>query len=170
MIGKRDPSPDLSAGRLLPIGNPDPTIDRYFQDFRESAVRLAEGVNDLNHRAPEVSSEETQQDLKLLRTVFGKWSPEVLTALHVAPAEGFESLRRRLQGISPRILSLKLKELEEKGMIHREVIDSRPPRVRYSLTERGWTVAWLTQPVLLYLKHTQTAGATTNLPGALPSP
>jgi len=163
-------SPAPSAGRVPPLAVPDPAIDRFFQDFRESAVRLAEGVNDLNRRPTEETFEEVQEDLKLLRTVFGKWSPEVLVALHVAPAGGLESLRRRLAGISPRILSLKLKELEEKGMIRREVVDSRPPRVRYSLTERGWTVAWLTQPVLLYLKHTQTSDSMATPAGQNPAP
>ena len=54
--------------------------------------------------------------------------------------------------VSPRVLSLKLKELEQNGLVHREILDTRPPRVRYTLTHRGWTVAWLAQPVLLYLR------------------
>ncbi|MCI4361295.1 MAG: helix-turn-helix transcriptional regulator, partial [Thermoplasmata archaeon] len=96
-----------------------------------------------------------RSDLQVLRSIFGKWSPDVLVALHAVPAVGFEELRRALVGISPRVLSLKLKELEQNGMVHREIIDSRPPRVRYALTDRGWTVAWLAQPVLLYLRHIQ---------------
>jgi DNA-binding HxlR family transcriptional regulator len=137
------------------IARPQSAIETYFQEFRESAVRLAERVNDLDHRARDDPVEAARQDLRLLRTIFGKWSPEVLVALHAAPAEGFESLRRNLVGISPRVLSLKLKELESNGMVQREVVDARPPRVRYTLTQRGWTVAWLTQPVLLYLRHSQ---------------
>jgi DNA-binding HxlR family transcriptional regulator len=133
-------------------------IERSFKEFRESAVRLAERVSDMSHTAPEDPIEAARQDLQLLRTIFGKWSPEVLVALHAAPAEGFESLRRSLIGISPRVLSLKLKELESNGMVLREVVDARPPRVRYTLTDRGWTVAWLTQPVLLYLRHSQPPG------------
>jgi len=141
--------------------SPDPAtaIEACFRDFRESAVRLAERVNDLDHRAREDPAEAARQDLQLVRTIFGKWSPEVLVALHGAPAEGFESLRRSLVGISPRVLSLKLKELEASGMVQREVVNSRPPRVRYTLTDRGWTVAWLTQPILLYLRHSHPPGA-----------
>lgn len=150
-------SPTIPGPRSPTNSPSDPDIDRYFLDFRESAVRLAERVSDRNNGGSEDPVETTREELQLLRAIFGKWSPEVLLALHAAPAEGFESLRRNLPGISPRVLSLKLKELQEYGLVQRDVIDARPPRVRYTLTDRGWTVGWLTQPVLLYLKHTQTA-------------
>ncbi|HKV90154.1 MAG TPA: helix-turn-helix domain-containing protein [Thermoplasmata archaeon] len=129
-------------------------IERAFAEFREAAVRLAERVNDL-HEVETDPIAAARADLQIVRSIFGKWSPEVLVALHAVPSVGFEELRRNLSGISPRVLSLKLKELEQNGMVHREVIDSRPPRVRYALTDRGWTVAWLAQPVLLYLRHTE---------------
>jgi len=128
-------------------------IERAFREFREAAVRLAERVNDLREVEPDPIA-AARSDLQILRSIFGKWSPDVLVALHAVPSIGFEELRRNLAGISPRVLSLKLKELEQNGMVHREIIDSRPPRVRYALTDRGWTVAWLAQPVLLYLRHT----------------
>ena len=130
---------------------PDPEIEREFKEFREAAVRLAERVRDLSQSDPD-PIEAARADLHLVRTIFGKWSSDVLIALHALPSAGFEELRRNLTGISPRVLSLKLKELEQNGMLHREILDFRPPRVRYSLTERGWTVAWLSQPVLLYLR------------------
>ena len=76
--------------------------------------------------------------------------------LHTAPSVGFEELRRALPGISPRVLSVKLKGLEQYGMVRREILDSRPPRVRYMLTERGWTVAWLSDPILLFLEQSET--------------
>jgi DNA-binding HxlR family transcriptional regulator len=132
---------------------PNALIDRSFHEFRGSAVRLAERVRDLKGYQVD-PAEAAGADIKLLRTIFGKWSPEVLMALHAAPSIGFEALRRHLVGISPRVLSLKLKELEQNGMVHREIVDSRPPRVQYALTDRGWTVAWLAQPVLLYLRYT----------------
>ncbi len=127
-------------------------VDRSFREFRESAVRLVERVNDL--LAPTAPSRTPAvQDTRLVRAVFGKWSMEVLVALHRSPAAGFEDLRRALPGISPRVLSLKLKGLEAHGMVQREIIDTRPPHVRYSLTDQGWTVAWLSDPVLLFLEQ-----------------
>jgi DNA-binding HxlR family transcriptional regulator len=144
----------MRNGRPLPVAGPsNEEVGREFREFREAAVRLAERVRDL-------SLEETdpiaaaRADLHLVRSIFGKWSSDVLIALHALPTAGFEELRRNLNGISPRVLSLKLKELEQNGMLQREILDTRPPRVRYSLTDRGWTVAWLSQPVLLYLRYT----------------
>ena len=145
--------------------NPDPKgpaageppweeVDRCFREFRESAVRLVERVNDLlGTQGPRGAP--SPRDLRLVRAVFGKWSTEVLVVLHTAPSVGFEELRRALPGISPRVLSLKLKGLEQYGMVRREIIDTRPPRVRYTLTERGWTVAWLSDPVLLFLENAE---------------
>jgi DNA-binding HxlR family transcriptional regulator len=129
-------------------------VDQCFREFRESAVRLVERVNDLlGPHGPRGTP--SPKDLHLIRAVFGKWSTEVLVALHTAPSVGFEDLRRALPGISPRVLSLKLKALEHHGMVRREILDTRPPRVRYTLTERGWTVAWLADPVLLFLEQAE---------------
>jgi DNA-binding HxlR family transcriptional regulator len=132
-------------------------VDECFREFREAAVRLVERVNDLMapSRPPTRSA---RADVALVRSVFGKWSMEILVALHTTPSSGFEDLRRRLEGISPRVLSVKLKALERHGMIRREIIDSRPPRVRYTLTDQGWTVAWLSDPVLLFLEHSDRSG------------
>jgi DNA-binding HxlR family transcriptional regulator len=145
-------------------------VDRCFREFRESAVRLVERVNDL--LGPTASrGAPSPMDLRLVRAVFGKWSTEVLVALHTAPAVGFEDLRRALPGISPRVLSLKLKGLEQHGMVRREILDTRPPRVRYTLTDLGWTVAWLSDPVLLFLQQAEARGLPASaraLPSALP--
>jgi DNA-binding HxlR family transcriptional regulator len=132
-------------------------VDVSFQQFRQSAVRLVEKVTDLLADGAALPP-APESDLKLIRTVFGKWSAEILVALHAAPSFGFEELRRRLSGISPRVLSLKLKELETHGMVAREVMDGHPPRVSYTLTERGWTVAWLAGPALLFLRQSAARG------------
>ncbi len=131
---------------------PADPVEVCFQEYRQSAVRLVERVHDLTvGSAPDPPPGE--RDFRLVRSVFGKWSMETLVALHALPSAGFEELRRTLPGISPRVLSLKLKGLEEHGMIRREIVDSHPPKVRYTLTEQGWTVAWLSEPVLLYLEQ-----------------
>jgi DNA-binding HxlR family transcriptional regulator len=157
MPSPRTERPKSAAPRPTTSARPGPSpwdeIDASFRQFRESAVRLVERVNDLLATAGP-SNGAAQQDIRLVRAVFGKWSAEILVALHTAPAFGFEDLRRYLPGISPRVLSLKLKGLEQHGMVRRDILDSRPPRVRYTLTDRGWTVAWLADPVLLYLRQT----------------
>ncbi|MCI4343224.1 MAG: helix-turn-helix transcriptional regulator [Thermoplasmata archaeon] len=162
------PSAPPPSASPLPAEAPWGEIDQAFREFRESAVRLVERVNDLlAPHAPRGSP--APKDIRLVRAVFGKWSTEVLVALHSAPSVGFEELRRSLPGISPRVLSLKLKGLEQHGMVRREILDSRPPRVRYTLTERGWTVAWLSDPVLLFLEQSEAREAAPPV-GAAPSP
>lgn len=152
-------APATAVASPAPAEVPWEEVDRCFQEFRESAVRLVEQVSDLMGPAGPRGA-PSPKDIRLVRAVFGKWSTEVLVALHTAPSVGFEELRRSLPGISPRVLSLKLKGLEQHGMVRREILDTRPPRVRYSLTDRGWTVAWLSDPVLLFLEQAEVREAT----------
>jgi DNA-binding HxlR family transcriptional regulator len=68
--------------------------------------------------------------------VCGKWTLLVIRDL----AEGrsrFCELERSLQGISPRTLSLRLRALEEEGVVERHTFPEVPPRVEYALTEKG---------------------------------
>ncbi|MCI4329027.1 MAG: hypothetical protein L3J86_05530 [Thermoplasmata archaeon] len=88
-------------------GTDEEEIRRQFSEFRESAVRLAERVRDLSVAEPDPLT-AARADLHLVRSIFGKWSSDVLVALHALPSAGFEELRRSLHGISPRVLSLKI--------------------------------------------------------------
>ena len=66
----------------------------------------------------------------------GKWTILLIRDL----AEGrtrFCELERSLDGISPRTLSLRLKALEDQGIVERKTFAEVPPRVEYSLTEKG---------------------------------
>src|SRR5438067_13847718 len=68
--------------------------------------------------------------------VCGKWTLLVIRDL----AEGrsrFCELERSLVGISPRTLSLRLRALEEEGIVRRQTFPEVPPRVEYALTEKG---------------------------------
>src|SRR5213079_2471593 len=68
--------------------------------------------------------------------VCGKWTLLVIRDL----AEGrsrFCELERSLVGISPRTLSLRLRALEEAGIVERRTYPEVPPRVEYELTEKG---------------------------------
>ncbi len=49
----------------------------------------------------------------------------------------FCELERSLEGISPRTLSLRLRALEEEGVVERHTYPEVPPRVEYALTEKG---------------------------------
>ncbi len=68
--------------------------------------------------------------------VCGKWTLLVIRDL----ADGrsrFCELERSLAGISPRTLSLRLRALEENGIVERHTYPEVPPRVEYALTEKG---------------------------------
>ncbi|KNA89282.1 helix-turn-helix domain-containing protein [Gordonia sp. w5E2] len=68
--------------------------------------------------------------------VGGKWKPLILWALSVQPRRTGE-LRRELDGVSEKVLTQQLRELERDGIVHREVYKEVPPRVIYSLTRKG---------------------------------
>jgi DNA-binding HxlR family transcriptional regulator len=68
--------------------------------------------------------------------VGGKWKPLILWALSEKPRRTNE-LRRELPGISEKVLVQQLRELERDGVVEREVFKEVPPRVIYSLTDRG---------------------------------
>jgi DNA-binding HxlR family transcriptional regulator len=136
---------------LASTDEPTARVEELFRRFREPVVRLVEQVTDELPPSGGPAA-DARRDIRLVRSTFGKWSAELLVALHATPSAGFEDLRRSLAGISARVLSIKLNELEENGWVHREILATRPPRVRYSLTDRGWTIAWLAQPILLYLR------------------
>src|SRR6059036_676244 len=68
--------------------------------------------------------------------VCGKWTLLLIRDL----ADGrsrFCELERSLEGISPRTLSLRLRALEEQGIVERKTFPEVPPRVEYTLTEKG---------------------------------
>ncbi|MFJ6660338.1 winged helix-turn-helix transcriptional regulator [Streptomyces sp. NPDC091377] len=66
----------------------------------------------------------------------GKWKVLILWALDERPHR-FGELRRGLPGVTEKVLAAQLRELEADGIVHREEYDEVPPRVEYSLTERG---------------------------------
>ena len=74
----------------------------------------------------------------------GKWKTVALYHLLPGPRR-FSELQRRLPGVTQRMLTLQLRELEADGLVHREVYPQVPPRVEYSLTALGQTL----EPIIL---------------------
>ncbi len=68
--------------------------------------------------------------------VCGKWTILIIRDL-AAGRSRFCELERSLKGISPRTLSLRLKALEEEGIVARKTYPEVPPRVEYVLTAKG---------------------------------
>ena len=66
-----------------------------------------------------------------------RWVLAILWASAEAGAVRFNEFKQTLEGIPPRTLALRLLELEDAGVIERSVLEGRPPRVEYRLTEAG---------------------------------
>lgn len=75
----------------------------------------------------------------VLSRVGDKWSVLVVSMLSDRPLR-FNELRRSIEGISQRMLTLTLRGLERDGLVTRTVTPSVPPRVDYELTELGRTL------------------------------
>jgi DNA-binding HxlR family transcriptional regulator len=70
------------------------------------------------------------------KIISGKWTILVIRDL-ASGIKRFNQLERSLHGISPKTLSERLRSLEEEGIIVRQTFAQVPPRVEYSLTEKG---------------------------------
>ncbi|MBR7832937.1 helix-turn-helix transcriptional regulator [Actinospica durhamensis] len=66
--------------------------------------------------------------------VSGRWTVGILTTAAQGPVR-FVELERTVRGISRRMLTLKLRQLERDGLLTRTVFPTVPPRVEYTLTE-----------------------------------
>ncbi len=83
-----------------------------------------------------------------ITVVGGKWKPMILYALLSGPRR-FGELNRLIPEVTQRMLTLQLRELEEDGVIAREVYKQVPPKVEYSLTPFGRTI----EPILLLMEQ-----------------
>jgi DNA-binding HxlR family transcriptional regulator len=74
-----------------------------------------------------------------LDVIGGKWKAVVLYHL-MSGTLRFNEIRKRLNGITQRMLTKQLRELEEAGLIARKIYPVVPPKVEYSLTKKGLTL------------------------------
>lgn len=71
-------------------------------------------------------------------TLIGKkWHPVIIHRLLENGASGFNELQNEVDGISSKVLSESLNDLEANGLVDRTVVEEKPVRVRYSLTDSG---------------------------------
>ncbi|MEV7995279.1 helix-turn-helix domain-containing protein [Streptomyces sp. NPDC086077] len=84
-----------------------------------------------------------------LEHVTGRWGALTLGALHDGSLR-FNELRRRVDGVSEKMLSQTLHALERDGLVHREAQPTNPPRVDYELTPLGHEV---TERLLALIRH-----------------
>ncbi len=145
-----DPGAEASAER----------VQRRFSDLVDTCSRFARDIaRDAGWNGGSASLfDPVVMNMEIARTVFGKWSLDILTLLYMRQSAGFQEIRRGLGRISSRVLSSKLARMQETGLIRRDVKPTRPPRVSYSLTDHGLTVAKLGEPIFLYLRLSSALG------------
>ncbi|AFZ58672.1 helix-turn-helix transcriptional regulator [Anabaena cylindrica FACHB-243] len=76
---------------------------------------------------------EVENTIKILG---GRWKVLIIREL-ITGAKRFGELQRSLHGITQKMLTQQLRELEEDGVVHREIYAQIPPKVEYSLTPLG---------------------------------
>ena len=89
----------------------------------------------------------------ILRHVTSSWGTLALIALLPGTLR-FSDLRRRVAGVSERMLSQTLKQLEGDGLVRRQSFPVVPPRVDYALTEQGQQAALLVQALADWIEDT----------------
>jgi DNA-binding HxlR family transcriptional regulator len=99
-----------------------------------------------------MAADDTCPVCRTAEVVCGKWTLLLVRDL----AEGrsrFCELERSLAGISPRTLSLRLRALEEEGIVERHTFGEVPPRVEYALTEKGLALLPIIEDMRSYGEH-----------------
>ncbi|RDI45906.1 winged helix-turn-helix transcriptional regulator [Falsibacillus pallidus] len=74
-----------------------------------------------------------------LEVIGGKWKVVILCHL-IKGTKRTSELKKLMPGITQKMLTQQLRELEDDGVIHREIYNQVPPKVEYSLTEYGWSL------------------------------
>ena len=95
---------------------------------------------------PEAAAVECRQVQSVLDTVGRRWSGAIMVAASRG-ARRFTDYRRVIPGISDRMLSQRLKELENLGLLSRTVVPTTPVQIRYEPTARGRELLHHLQPL-----------------------
>lgn len=99
-------------------------------------------------KIPGLSDEECAASRQAFDRVGDRWSLYIVEQLMSGPVQ-FNELRRSVEGISQRMLTLTLRILERDGLISRTVYPTNPPAVEYALTQLGHT---LLEPIQVLVK------------------
>jgi DNA-binding HxlR family transcriptional regulator len=74
---------------------------------------------------------------RMLRLIWHEWTTHIVWVLGSAGPTRFGQLQRRIEGVSAKVLSARLRRMEEDGLLYREYEATVPPKVTYGLTGRG---------------------------------
>ncbi|MFF4901154.1 winged helix-turn-helix transcriptional regulator [Streptomyces sp. NPDC001068] len=93
--------------------------------------------------------------------VFSRWTTPILWSLHTFGRQRFVQLERRIKGITPKVLTQRLRQLERDGLVVRTYHPEVPPRVEYEISDLGGSLAplfaHLAEWAAGHLDHVETA-------------
>ena len=101
---------------------------------------------DLNQHLKEFGMKNCPIDYGL-KIIGKKFTMHILRNILLLKQKKFNEFLRSIEGINTKTLSIRLKEMESAGLIERKIIDERPLRVEYTLTEKGKSL----EPILVQM-------------------
>ena len=113
-----------------------------------------------------MASSDTCPVCRTADVVCGKWTLLLIRDL----AEGYSrfcELERSLEGISPRTLSLRLRALEDEGIVARHTFAEVPPRVEYALTDKGRALLPIIDDMRAYGEQWLSGGSSSDCAGRI---
>ncbi|MDQ1564762.1 MAG: hypothetical protein QOI14_1713 [Actinomycetota bacterium] len=113
-----------------------------------SAKQASVRGSDIQH----INDEECHRFQSSVELIGKRWSSGILMAI-ARGATRFSDIIAAVPGLSDRLLSQRVKELELQGLLERKVIASTPVQVRYQLTARGFDLMKSLQPLVAYGKR-----------------
>ena len=108
---------------------------------------------------PAQSEHDCKGLVEVLARVGDKWTIMVVGALSDGPMR-YNQIRRHIDGLSQRMLTLTLKGLEQDGLVNRTLYPTIPPRVDYELTDLGRTLVRSLKPLHVWAAKNKSAIAT----------
>ncbi|MCU0424087.1 MAG: helix-turn-helix transcriptional regulator [Candidatus Kapabacteria bacterium] len=99
-----------------------------------------------------------------LELLGGRWKLPIIHSLHQS-TKRFKELERDVSGVTPKMLTKQLRDLEVNDIVHREYFPTIPPTVEYSLTEYGRTIVPLVLEIKKWgMRHQKRKSLTKNSP------
>ncbi|WP_328821763.1 winged helix-turn-helix transcriptional regulator [Nesterenkonia haasae] len=105
-----------------------------------------------SRRPLRIDDEECRRLAGIMEIVGKRWSSGILLALGLG-AERFTEIEHRVEGLSGRMLNVRLRELEAAGLLERHVEPTVPVTIRYKLSERGMELLKSMQPMAQYARR-----------------
>ncbi|WP_188510161.1 winged helix-turn-helix transcriptional regulator [Conyzicola nivalis] len=105
----------------------------------------------------QVNEDECRHASQVLEVVGQRWSPSILLAL-ARGAERYSDIMAVVAGLSARMLTLRLKQLETAELVARTVVPTTPVMVRYHLTPRGDDLITALQPIAGHVQRWEIDG------------